>query len=724
MKRTLRLFLASLVLLTAFICGAEAQTLGSVTTASGKNWTTTLAPDINDDFTNIYGTPFVTIGNQSIFSNERALAAGSLLGLTDGGANGNVTIAVTDIETLCIGNLVSAADKIPYFTGSGTCALADFSSAFRTFLTTSSSANFASVITDETGTNKVVYSDSPTLNSPSLVTPSLGVATATSINKVAITAPATSATITIPDGVTLTGPVASGTAMTLGNTETVTGAKTFGSSGAVGKFKLAGNTSGSTVVDASDVASGTITIPAATDTLVGKATTDTLTNKTLTTPVINGTPTGTGVSSTATASTLVLRDANANSTANNFLSGYTTTATAAGTTTLTVSSTEQQFFTGTTTQTVTMPVVSTLVLGQSWTVVNNSTGTVTVQSSGGNTILAITAGNTGIFNVISTSGTSAASWSFTYISSGAGTGTVTSVGCGAGLSGGTITTTGTCAVDINGLTEDTSPDVAADFVSTYDASAAGLKKVKLQNVSPPPNVQTFTASGTWNKPSGSFGLCDVEGWGAGGSGGHRNTTGSASGGGGGAYVRRNLPFSSLGSTETVTIGAGGTAVSGADANGNAGGNTTFGSWVTAYGGGGGLQGAAAATLNGGGSAGWSSAGNGATGGTGGGQSGINGGAATPSTPVNTWAGGAGNGVDTSNVGGPGASAFNGGGGGGGTGASGTGAGGSSIGGGAGGAANSGTNGVTGSQPGGGGGANRNGGNSGAGGAGKVVVSCW
>lgn len=42
------------------------------------------------------------------------------------------------------------------------------------------------------------------LNSPSFTTPTLGVATATSVNKVAITAPATSATLTIADGKTLT----------------------------------------------------------------------------------------------------------------------------------------------------------------------------------------------------------------------------------------------------------------------------------------------------------------------------------------------------------------------------------------------------------------------------------------------------------------------------------------------------------------------------------------
>lgn len=51
-----------------------------------------------------------------------------------------------------------------------------------------------------------------------------------------------------------------------------------------------GSSSGSTTVQASAVASGTLTLPAATDTLVGKATTDTLTNKTLTSPTIN-TPT-------------------------------------------------------------------------------------------------------------------------------------------------------------------------------------------------------------------------------------------------------------------------------------------------------------------------------------------------------------------------------------------------------------------------------------------------
>ena len=58
------------------------------------------------------------------------------------------------------------------------------------------------------------------------------------------------------------------------------------------------------------------------------------------------------------------------------------------------------------------------------------------------------------------------------------------VNSGAGLSGGgDLSADRTLAVDINGQTEDTTPDLAADFVMTYDTSASGLKKVKLQNLS-------------------------------------------------------------------------------------------------------------------------------------------------------------------------------------------------------------------------------------------------
>ena len=94
--------------------------------------------------------------------------------------------------------------------------------------------------------------------------------------------------------------------------------------------------------------------------------------------------------------------------------GYTTTATAAGTTTLTVTSTNQQFFTGSTTQTVVLPVTSTLALGLSYLIVNNSTGVLTVQSSGLNTITLVPAGASVICTCILITGTTAASWSFAF----------------------------------------------------------------------------------------------------------------------------------------------------------------------------------------------------------------------------------------------------------------------------------------------------------------------
>ena len=95
----------------------------------------------------------------------------------------------------------------------GGTGITSFGAGVATFLGTPSSANLATAVTDETGSGALVFATSPTL-----VTPILGVAAATSINKVALTAPATGSTLTIADGKTLT----ANNSITLAGTDTTT----------------------------------------------------------------------------------------------------------------------------------------------------------------------------------------------------------------------------------------------------------------------------------------------------------------------------------------------------------------------------------------------------------------------------------------------------------------------------------------------------------------------
>lgn len=162
-------------------------------------------------------------------------------------------------------------------------------------------------------------------------------------------------------------------------------------------------------------ATGAVTLSLPQDIATGS--TPTFAGMTLTSIPLSVSSGGTGFNSVTTAPTATAWagwDANKNLSANSFIEGYATTATAAGTTTLTVASAAQQYFTGATTQTVVLPVVSTLVLGQSFLVVNLSSGALTVQSSGANTISVVSAGTSARFTVISTSGTGASSWNSSY----------------------------------------------------------------------------------------------------------------------------------------------------------------------------------------------------------------------------------------------------------------------------------------------------------------------
>ena len=108
------------------------------------------------------------------------------------------------------------------------------------------------------------------------------------------------------------------------------------------------------------------------------------------------------------------------------LTGFTTTATSASPYTLTAASSYYQLFTGTLSQNVFLPNVTTLALGWSFHIVNNSTNNVNVNSSGGNNVITVLPNTTAMVTCILLTGTTAASWEagFTDFSTATGTGSV------------------------------------------------------------------------------------------------------------------------------------------------------------------------------------------------------------------------------------------------------------------------------------------------------------
>lgn len=181
----------------------------------------------------------------------------------------NTSQNISTLSNLTYNGLVTTSG------GTGALSITVPAAGILTFLTTPTSANLAAAVTDETGSGALVFATSPTL-----VTPTLGAATATTINKVTITQPATGSTLTLTDGKTLavtntltlsgtdstvmTFPNATDTVMGLGAVQTVTGAKTFNDA----KLLLAGATSGASTLKAPAVASTYVhTLPAMTTTL-------------------------------------------------------------------------------------------------------------------------------------------------------------------------------------------------------------------------------------------------------------------------------------------------------------------------------------------------------------------------------------------------------------------------------------------------------------------------
>jgi hypothetical protein len=137
-----------------------------------------------------------TVAGKALSSNVNIDASDLTNGVT---GSGSVVLATSaSLTTPALGTpssgTLTSCTGLPISTG-----VSGLGSGVATFLGTPSSANLATAVTDETGSGALVFA-----NTPTLVTPVLGVASATSVNKVAITAPATSATLTIANGATLT----------------------------------------------------------------------------------------------------------------------------------------------------------------------------------------------------------------------------------------------------------------------------------------------------------------------------------------------------------------------------------------------------------------------------------------------------------------------------------------------------------------------------------------
>lgn len=192
--------------------------------------------------------------------------AATLTGVLKGNGTSAFTAATAGTDYVVPGGALgtpssgtlSSCSGLPISTG-----VSGLGTGVATFLATPSAANLAAAVTEETGSGNLVFATSPTL-----VTPVLGVASATTVNKVTLTAPATGSTLTIADGKTLT----ASNSITLAGTDSTT--MTFPpASASVGYLNVppVGTKTGSYTLATGDVgkyvqvgSGGSITIPDAT----------------------------------------------------------------------------------------------------------------------------------------------------------------------------------------------------------------------------------------------------------------------------------------------------------------------------------------------------------------------------------------------------------------------------------------------------------------------------
>ena len=192
---------------------------GITSTVAAVGTATSVTFDIDSTVATLTDTQ--TLTNKTLTS---PTINGATIGSTGATFNGSTSGTITVLASAVAGSnsltLPAATDML---VGRATTdTLTNKTISFGSNTVTMTSAQLATAVSDETGSGALVFATSPTL-----VTPTLGVASATSINKVTLTAPATGSTLTIADGKTLTA------SNTLTFTGTDTASVAFGAGGTV-----------------------------------------------------------------------------------------------------------------------------------------------------------------------------------------------------------------------------------------------------------------------------------------------------------------------------------------------------------------------------------------------------------------------------------------------------------------------------------------------------------